>query len=98
MEMKVTVRPHGYLISALGAKQLEVDLSQGSRLQDLLNQLGERYGQTVTDIVQTSSGAADRMPQVWVLINGQDCYFLGGSNTLLEESDQVDLVPPFEDG
>jgi molybdopterin synthase sulfur carrier subunit len=81
----------------LGSRELEMDMPEGTTVNDLLRELMRRYGEKLTKALwDVHSNAPARY--VRVMVNGQDIYFIDNLATVLHEGDELLLVPPVGGG
>jgi molybdopterin converting factor small subunit len=90
--MKITVRTTFELKPVLGARSVDVDLTDGSTLRDLLGRMDEvSEGKLSAHLFQ--AGTDLLFPYINIMVNGQSTLFLAGMETLLKEGDEVLLLP-----
>jgi len=92
--MKVRVRFFATFRELFGGGEKEVELEDGSTIQELLNLL--------CDSRQRRRGMSDRSdklrPYIKILKNGRSIQFLGGIHTELDDGDVVAIFPPVGGG
>lgn len=91
------------LHTILGLKQVidqgrtEIDLPDGSTVEDFLTYMKERWGDKLSArLFDPDSGAV--LPYVRIMVNGQTIQFLEGMETPLKEGDEVLILPPVSGG
>ncbi len=95
--MKITLHTILGLANIVGQRQTEIDLLQGSTVQDFLSYMRERWGnQLSTHLFDPDSGAV--LGYVRIMVNGQAIEFLQGLETPLKEGDEVLILPPVSGG
>ena len=95
--MKVTLHTILGLKDVIGQRLTEVDLPQGSTVEDFLTYLRERWGDKLsTRLFDPDSGAV--LPYVRIMVNGQTIDYLEGMETPLKEGDEVLILPPVSGG
>ena len=100
--MKVTVKPFLLIRDALGGqREIEVRLSSGATISDLLSTLREKYG--LPDEIPLSRGAlklfeGKEVKEMVVLKDGRNFKLLEGRETKLESGAVVALFPPLIGG
>lgn len=96
--MKVTVKTFLMMKEATaGQSSLEVELDGGT-IVDLLNDLGERFGEEFVRRVFEAEGR-ELSNQVLILVNGRHVSNLPqGLTTPLNEGDEVAIFPPIAGG
>ena len=95
--MKITLHTILGLKQVVGQRLTEIDLPQGSTVEDFLTYLRERWGDKLsTRLFDPDSGAV--LPYVRIMVNGQTIHFLEGMETPLKEGDEVLILPPVSGG
>jgi MoaD family protein len=89
--MNVEVLFFGQLRELTAVRQTNVAMNDGARLVDLIEHLGEEYGDAFRHEVNNIRG-------LQILINGQQHTFLGGMEAPLKDGDTVVLLPPIFGG
>lgn len=90
--MKVTVRTLLIFRDILGKREIELDVSDGAIVDDLLQELMTRYGEP---LIRALWDARLGLPvrHVRLLVNGQDIHFMDGLATQLYEGDELLIIP-----
>src|SRR4030042_2064725 len=95
--MKITLHTIMGLKDVIGQRLTEIDLPQRSTIADFLTYMRERWGDKLsTNLFDPASG--DVLPYVRIMVNGQTINYLKGMETLLEEGDEVVILPPVSGG
>ncbi len=95
--MKITLHTILGLKQIIGQKLTEIDLPEGSTIGDLLTYMKERWGPSLTPhLFDPDSGAL--LSYVRIMINGQTISQLNGTETPLNESDEILILPPASGG
>jgi molybdopterin synthase sulfur carrier subunit len=95
--MKITLHTILGLRQVIGQKRMEIDLPQGSTLEDLLAFMKKRWGDKLTPhLIEPTSGGI--LPHLRVMVNGQTIQFLQGMRTKLNEDDEVLILPLISGG
>ncbi len=89
--MDVEVLLFGQFHELAGARQGVISVEEGTRLTDLIKQLGEEYGTVFCEEV-------DRIEGLRILINGREYSLLDGMETQLKDKDAVVFLPPISGG
>ncbi|MBC8273718.1 MAG: MoaD/ThiS family protein [Chloroflexi bacterium] len=89
--MNVEVLFFGQLRELTAVRQTTVGMNDGTRLVDLIEHLGEEYGDAFRHEVNT-------IRRLQILINGQQHTFLGGIEASLKDGDTVVFLPPIFGG
>ncbi|MFQ5711549.1 MAG: ubiquitin-like small modifier protein 1 [Candidatus Geothermarchaeales archaeon] len=80
-----------------GAKELELDLNQGSTVKDLFDTLFEKYGADFRRrILDPKTGDLRRF--IIVIVNGRDIRHMNQMETELKEGDEVAILPAVAGG
>jgi molybdopterin synthase sulfur carrier subunit len=95
--MKVTLHTILGLKEAIGQRLTEIDLPDGSTVEDVLRYLYETWGDRLsTHLFDPDSGTV--LPYVRIMVNGQAIQFLEGTRTPLNDGDEVLILPPVSGG
>jgi molybdopterin synthase sulfur carrier subunit len=95
--MKVTLHSILGLREVIGQRLTEIELPEGSTVEDFLAYMKERFGDELSGrLFDPDSGAV--LPYVRIMINGQSIQFLEGMETPLKEGDEVLVLPPASGG
>ncbi len=94
--MKVTVKFFTTLREIVGKPQEQIELSEATTVNELLQQLGERYGTKFTRYVYNEKGTVQG--HLHFLINGKSITTQQGLKTKLKENDILAILPPVGGG
>jgi len=94
--MKVTVKFFTNLREIIGKPQEQIELSEAVTVNELLQQLGEKYGEKFTRYVFDEKGAV--RGHLHFLINGKSITNRQGLKTKLKENDIIAILPPVGGG
>lgn len=95
--MKITLHTILGLKRIIGQKMTEIELPKGSTVESLLSYMKERWGTALSSrLFDPDSGAI--LPYVRIMINGQTISHLNGTETLLNEGDEILILPPASGG
>jgi sulfur-carrier protein len=90
--MKITIHTILEIRQALGQRLIEVDLPQDSTVEDLLGYMKKRWGEKLNcRLFHPDDGKV--LDHLRIMVNGQTIHFLKGMNTLLNEGDEVLIMP-----
>jgi sulfur-carrier protein len=90
--MKITIHTILEIRQALGQKLIEVDLPKDSTVEDLLAHMKKRWGEKLNSrLFHPDDGKV--LEHLQIMVNGRTIRFLKGMNTLLEEGDEVLIMP-----
>ena len=95
--MKITLHTILGLKQVIGQKRTEIELPSGSTVEDLLAYMKERWGSSLSPhLFDPDSGAI--LSYVRIMINGQTISHLHGTETPLNEGDEILILPPASGG
>jgi MoaD family protein len=95
--IKITLHTILELKQVVGQRLTEIDLPDGSTVEDFLTYMRDRWGDKLsTHLFYPDSGAV--LPYVRIMVNGQTIQFLEGMETPLVEGDEVLILPPVSGG
>jgi molybdopterin synthase sulfur carrier subunit len=95
--MKITLHTILGLREVVGQRLTEIDLPQGSTVEDFLVYMKEGFGDKLSGrLFDPDSGAI--LPYVRIMVNGQTIQFLEGMQTPLKEGDEILILPPASGG
>jgi MoaD family protein len=95
--IKITLHTILELKQVVGQRLTEIDLPDGSTVEDFLTYMKDRWGDKLsTHLFDPDSGAV--LPYVRIMVNGQTIQFLEGIETPLVEGDEVLILPPVSGG
>lgn len=89
------VKLYASLRVAAGTKMMEVEVSPGSNIHDVLVEVTRRYP-VLNKFVWKEPGELSELAHVFV--NGENIRHLAGLDTLLKPEDHVDIFPPLVGG
>jgi len=95
--MKVTLHTILGIKDVVGQRLTEIELPNGSTVEDFLKYLRERWGDELSVRIFHPKGVR-LLPYVRVMVNGQTIEFLDGMETQLKEGDEVLILPPVSGG
>lgn len=81
----------------IGRGKIEVVLPKDSVLKSLLSRLIEIYGEALSSTIYGENNA-EILPHIRVMVNGRDIEFLDGTGTVLENGDEILILPPVSGG
>lgn len=95
--MKVTLHTILSLKQAVGQRLTEIDLPQGSTVEDFVAYMKAQWGDKLSPhFMDPNKGTV--LPHVRILVNGQTIDHLKGMETPLNEGDEVLILPPASGG
>ncbi len=90
--MKITLQTVMGLKQVVGQRLMEIDLPQGSTVDDFVALMKERWGDKLSPhFIDPHSGSVH--PHVRIMVNGQTIQFLKGMQTMLNDGDEVVILP-----
>jgi molybdopterin synthase sulfur carrier subunit len=94
--MRIHIKFLANIREITGESEIELELHPGDCIEKLMENLELKYGK---DFKEATTGfTASGIPNVSILVNGRDIYFLKGPGTELKEGDVVVLIPPVAGG
>jgi MoaD family protein len=95
--IKITLHTILELKQVVGQRLTEIDLPDGSTVEDFLTYMRDRWGDKLsTHLFDPDSSAV--LPYVRIMVNGQTIQFLEDMETPLVEGDEVLILPPVSGG
>ena len=80
-----------------GQGRFEVETRAGSTLGELLHQLVDRWGNELAVRLYQPDGRTV-LPHIMLMVNGRNINFLNKLHTVLEDGDEVLILPPVAGG
>ena len=93
--MKLRVQYMAQLRAVVGRAEEEIELSEGSSLTDLLNQLATTYSAASSHFV---TEARQARPSLLIVLNEAAVSARDAKTTILHSNDIVTLLPPIAGG
>ena len=82
----------------IGKGEIEVLLPKGSSLRELVIALVGTWGEPLKAALLESDNPARIHSHIRLMVNGRDIAFLGGMGTVLEDGDEILILPPVSGG
>jgi molybdopterin converting factor small subunit len=95
--MKIVVRSIALIKTLLGNGEMELTLSDGATIDDLLTNLSQIGGEKLAPYVQVPKEESAHAP-LRVMVNGRDIAALAGRKTVLTDGDEVLIFIPIAGG
>ena len=95
--IKIKVHTILGLKEAIGEREVEVSVPEGSTLQGLLIQMVKSWGKKLSSRL-FEPGTGSLLPHIRLMVNGRDVAFLNNMETVLQEGDEVLIFPPVSGG
>jgi len=83
---------------ALGGKEQILDISDGLTLEELIAFLIDKYGEGLEALLLKEREPVELLPHIKIYINGRSPGFLQGFNTVLQNEDDVMIMPQLSGG
>jgi len=78
----------------LGQGDGDFSLPKGSTIEDLLSLMAERWGELSSYLFKPEENdLPPQIPIIRIMVNGRDIAFLNGRETVLQEGDEVLVLP-----
>ncbi|MEM2911669.1 MAG: MoaD family protein [Candidatus Bathyarchaeia archaeon] len=85
---KITVNLYGVIARIAGERKTVIE---ANTLREALKILSERYGKEFSERIYEAEDKVKRFLNIY--INGKDIRFLNGLETVLNENDEVSIIP-----
>jgi molybdopterin synthase sulfur carrier subunit len=93
----VRVRTILTLKKVLGKGEVEFPVPEGTTLRELLTMIVDRWGDELASrLFNRKTGAI--LPHIRLMVNGRDIAFLDRMETILQDGDDVLILPPVSGG
>ncbi len=93
----VKVRTILSLKQILGQGEIEMSIAEGSSLTELLAAMVERWGDELSSSLFEPK-SKNVLPYIRLMVNGRDIAFLARMETVLQNGDEVLILPPVSGG
>jgi molybdopterin synthase sulfur carrier subunit len=91
--IRVTARTILHLATLLGSREVQLEVPADSSVMDVLARLAGRMGeQSVPALLEVAGGRPQR--HLRIMLNGRDIGFLGGLDAVVQEGDEILVLPP----
>jgi molybdopterin synthase sulfur carrier subunit len=95
--IKVKVHTILGLKQIIGRGEIEVSIPHGSTVRAFVSWMVKTYGQKLSSQL-CEPGTVNLLPHIRLMVNGQSIRFLDGLETMLDDGDEVLLLPPVAGG
>lgn len=90
--MKVLVRTTMGLKKTIGQDRIQIVLENGETVANLMDRLVSRWGKVLADQIFLP-GARNPRSGTMIMVNGRNIHFLNQLDTVLQEGDEVTILP-----
>lgn len=91
--ISVTVHTTLDIKRALGQREVDFAVPRGSNIHDLLDRMVEKWGEALSSRLFDPE-TAGLFSHIQIMVNGRAIRFLNGMETVLEDQDDVLILPP----
>ena len=95
--IRVKIRTILGIKDIVGQRELEVSLPRGSNLAALFSWMIETWGESLSARL-FHPDSLNPLPHIRLVVNGQDIGFLDGMDTVLQDGDEILIIPPVAGG
>jgi molybdopterin converting factor small subunit len=83
------------LKEVMGQRELDLFMPRGSTMEELIASIIDTFGERLSSLIHGSGSQTGQgvFPHVRMMVNGQDIGFLSGMATVLQEGDEVLILP-----
>ena len=81
----------------LGKREVQISIPEQSTLQELLLTMGDTWGDDLRSKLFKPNNTTP-LPHIRLMVNGQDIAFLNGTETVLQDGDEILILPPVGGG
>jgi sulfur-carrier protein len=82
----------------IGKGEIEIPVLKGSSVRELVAGLVGTWGEALRSYLLESDNPVKIHPHIRLMVNGRDIAFLGGIDTVLEDGDEILILPPVSGG
>ena len=80
-----------------GSSEVELSVPEGSSLRELIATLVDRWGEELASgLLETETQHV--LPHIRLMVNGRDIAFLNRMETVLQNGDEILILPPVSGG
>jgi molybdopterin synthase sulfur carrier subunit len=90
--IRVTIHTILALKKIIGQREVEIPLPEKSTVESLLSRMVKTWGEKLSSYL-FHQGSASPIPHIRIMVNGRDIGFLNGMETVLQDGDQVLILP-----
>lgn len=81
----------------LGKREVQISVPEQSTFQELLLKMVDSWGDELASHLFKPNSTAP-LPHIRLMVNGQDIAFLNGTETVLQDGDEILILPPVGGG
>jgi molybdopterin synthase sulfur carrier subunit len=81
----------------LGKREVQISVPEQSTLQELLLKMVDSWGDELESHL-FKPNSTTTLPHIRLMVNGQDIAFLNGTETVLQDGDEILILPPVGGG
>ena len=81
----------------LGKREVQISVPDQSTLQELLLKMVDSWGDELASHLFKPNSTTP-LPYIRLMVNGQDIAFLNGVETVLQDGDEILILPPVGGG
>ena len=82
----------------IGKGQIEIPVPKGSSVREVVAGLVGTWGEALRSYLLESENPVTIHSHIRLMVNGRDIAFLGGIDTVLEDGDEILILPPVSGG
>jgi len=82
----------------IGKGEIEIPFPKGSSVREVVAELVGTWGEALKSYLLESDNPVKIHPYIRLMVNGRDIAFLGGIDTVLEDGDEILILPPVSGG
>lgn len=82
----------------IGKGEIEIPVPKGSSVKEVVAELAGTWGEALKKSLLESDNPVTIHPYIRLMVNGRDIAFLGGMDTVLEDGDEILILPPVAGG
>ncbi len=81
----------------IGQRETDISIPRGSTVESLLSLMVETWGKELSAVL-FEPGSMEFHSYIRLMVNGQDIGFLDGMETVLQNDDEITILPPVAGG
>ena len=96
--IKVRVRTILDIKKIIGMGEIEIPVPKGSSVKEVIVVLVDTWGEGLKSRLLQSDNPVTPHPYIRLMVNGRDIAILMGMDTVLEDGDEILILPPVAGG